>query len=42
MDDQDHLRGETPGLSLREAISTARLEAAERSGALITARCACS
>lgn len=38
MDDQDHLRGETPGLSLREAIRTARLEAAERSGVIVELR----
>ncbi|TCK28976.1 hypothetical protein EV667_2992 [Ancylobacter aquaticus] len=36
--DDERLRGETPGLSLREAIRTARMEAAERSGVIVELR----
>ncbi|MBS7553504.1 hypothetical protein KHC23_07565 [Ancylobacter dichloromethanicus] len=36
--DDERLRGETPGLSLREAIRAARLEAAERSGVIVELR----
>lgn len=36
--DDERLRGETPGLSLREAIRAARMEAAERSGVIVELR----
>jgi len=38
MDENERLRGETPGLSLREAIRAARLEATERSGVIVELR----
>jgi len=36
--DDERLRGETPGLSLRDAIRAARTEAAERSGVIVELR----
>lgn len=38
MDESERLRGDTPGLSLREAIRVARVEAAERSGVIVELR----
>ncbi|TSJ62722.1 hypothetical protein FO470_06865 [Starkeya sp. 3C] len=38
MDESERLRGDTPGLSLREAIRAARVEAAERSGVIVELR----
>lgn len=38
MDETGHSRGDTPGLSLREAIRIARVEAAERSGVIVELR----
>lgn len=38
MDETGHSRGDTPGLSLREAIRVARVEAAERSGVIVELR----
>lgn len=38
MDEADRTRGDTTGLSLREAVRTARLEAAERSGVIVELR----
>ncbi|QIB32816.1 hypothetical protein [Ancylobacter pratisalsi] len=38
MDDADRTRGDTTGLSLRDAVRTARLEAAERSGVIVELR----
>ncbi|WGD32004.1 hypothetical protein AncyloWKF20_09365 [Ancylobacter sp. WKF20] len=38
MDDSERHGGDTPGLSLREAIRAARIEAAERSGVIVELR----
>ncbi|MBS9478535.1 hypothetical protein [Ancylobacter radicis] len=38
MDDSERYRADTPGLSLREAIRAARIEAAERSGVIVELR----
>lgn len=38
MDDAGHSRGDTPGLSLREAIRAARVEAAEHTGVIVELR----
>lgn len=38
MDDGESYRGDTPGLSLRDALRVARVEAAERSGVIVELR----